>query len=350
MLKPTDPLPERLPELELSLGELEQLERNRERAAACATHWRLWWRLEHGGSVPREELLVVPRRCGLRSCPNCGARLRARHQGRTRHGWQSLILLTVPHRGRDAAEAWRKIHAQLARFIRLFRRAHKDGMVGDKSAPFAYAWALEHHRDGFPHIHVVSTVTGLTWESLRSLWKESAGEWCYVGVETVRDETSACDYLSKYIAKGVTLERILAILYRRRLWARSRGVGPALEANSGEWTDLGPAAAYERELGDAAENGWDAAWAAQSGARLLWRYSDGRGSWQGDVQSGREDDLRRASLPGEGMPADARADGWLPPWRSGTAPVPPISRLVGLPVDRQRPLFAVVGRDETEWR
>jgi hypothetical protein len=350
MFKPTDPDLEPIFGLRLTLGELGQLERSRERAALCATAWRLWWRVERGLGVPREELLLCPRRCGLRSCPECGARLRARHQGRTGHAWASLLLLTVPHRRADAAEAWRSIHAQLARFIRLLRQAHRGGMVGSPGSSFEYAWALEAHRDGFPHVHMVCSIGDLAWSFLRGLWRAAHGSWCYVGVEGVRDGTAAKDYLAKYVAKGVQSDAILALLYRRRLWARSRGVGPALVVERQGWEDMGSPGAYPNELLRPTGDGWRAAWEARSGAALHWRYSDGCRTWLGDVQGAREEVLRRSAAACGGLMPEPDPSGWVPPWRSRAPPLPPISRLTGPATDRQTLLFVVLDRDSTTWR
>jgi hypothetical protein len=85
--------------------------------------------------------------------------------------------------------------------------------------PIQYAWVVEPHASGWPHIHLLIGVEYIDYNWLRDEWRkivrtQSANVHC----ERVHDVEGACRYLSKYISKSVLTLDILAVMHRRRIF------------------------------------------------------------------------------------------------------------------------------------
>src|SRR6185312_2923854 len=143
----------------------------------------------------------------------------------------------------DAHRAWRRVHRALKRWHRELRRelaiAHRvyPGVLErrwrqrrariDKArsrirgpAKLEYAWALEAHKDGWPHIHECLNLDWLEFRWARNEWTRCLGvAKAHIDGRVVWDVEGTCRYLSKYIAKGGLTPEILALLRRRRAWA-----------------------------------------------------------------------------------------------------------------------------------
>jgi hypothetical protein len=100
------------------------------------------------------------------------------------------------------------------------RREHDGGsQVKSAAGTLDYAWCIEDHKSGYPHVHFVSTTKWLGYDWLRDLWARITGlgrSWCHVS--PVKDPARARAYLTKYATKGRLSLDVLAIMFRRRIW------------------------------------------------------------------------------------------------------------------------------------
>jgi len=95
---------------------------------------------------------------------------------------------------------------------------------GERLMPtLQYAWCLEPHESGYPHVHLVTNANrvGTLW--LKRQWSRIVqAKIQFAGNQAVKDVSGTCAYLSKYISKTWFTDDISAILYRRRQWASTR--------------------------------------------------------------------------------------------------------------------------------
>lgn len=82
-----------------------------------------------------------------------------------------------------------------------------------------YAWAIEPHKSGFPHVHMLLDQEWVDVVWLRSTWAAAAGVVdADVDIRTVSSSAAVSRYISKYISKSRLSLDILAIVKGRRLW------------------------------------------------------------------------------------------------------------------------------------
>ena len=280
---------------------LNEVERERLRsmarnAAACGTKWMAFRGWEPGESFDSELRLVCQAKCGTRACAECSARIRARECHRVAGDWRLFFTFTMPRELCSAADAWRKVHGWVGSITRELRRESRMATIADDEndalkKPFSdaarklarsrmrgeekleYAWVLEPHQDGWPHVHMVVNSAFISYAWLREAWRRAMGAtraWVYG--EKVYSIDGACRYLSKYISKATLTPDILAIVYGRRLWActlkRADKPDPKWFRELGSTSDD---ARLSSEIGDAwmPEEGWEVR-EAKRGGYTLW--------------------------------------------------------------------------------
>lgn len=196
----------------------------------------------HARGVTQQRLVMaVP--CGTRMCEACDSERRKREAGRVEGHWRLFYTLGVPSAAWRADVAWRlagtwvkalfrEIRRELARTagarvkvsdeerarVDVVNQGRREG--SRRLAPLQYAWCLEPHKSGWPHVHFVTNAHYIGFEWIKRTWsKIVSAEVRWARYERVTDRDGVCRYLSKYISKTTFSPDITAILYRRRQWA-----------------------------------------------------------------------------------------------------------------------------------
>lgn len=271
--------------LVLSPRERERCRQQIARASACGTAFSAFRRYVPTESGIREDRMVCQQKCGTRTCDECERAIRKRECWRVEGPWRQFYTLGCPPRGRSHQECWRVIAAardklwkrlerELAlgngRVIRVSEesaaaaRAHRATVprARVRRSPLDYAWTLEPHESGYPHLHFVANTEFVNWRWLKKVWGELVGasiEW--MKCVEVFDADGTCRYLSKYISKTTFPPDLLALLYRQRMWATTR---PLPKKALGEWL-------RERDTNEAmaaAQAGRPEDWGSEPGFRL----------------------------------------------------------------------------------
>lgn len=180
----------------------------------------------------------------------CDEERRRREAVRVEGPWRTFWTLTVPSASVSCGEAWRSVHAWLRRLNLLLRKVagRRQKMEGYHPpmaylwqsvaatpcllpepicGPFEFAWVVEPHRSGWPHVHMVTTLEWVAFTWLRKEWGKIVGaDVRWIRVVPVWSVDGVCRYLTKYMSKATLPNDILAILYRRKLWYCSIKVEP----------------------------------------------------------------------------------------------------------------------------
>lgn len=219
-------------------------------AGACGSGYRAFRRYIKTPTGFKEERLVSQTFCGSRFCERCDAEIRRRECWRVEGGWRMFLTFGMPSAGLTPRQGWRRIRVALALLIkRLERHAGRPDSwavrVWDEDADAAsnhrawtrfgrqrkskldYAWCLEPHVSGFPHVHMVVNACYIDYSWFRKVWSECLGMHCrWFLAKRVKSQDGICRYLSKYISKTVFTPDLCAVNYRRRMWATSRPLPP----------------------------------------------------------------------------------------------------------------------------
>lgn len=196
----------------------------------------------HAQGVTQQRLVMsVP--CGTRMCEACDAERRKREAGRVEGHWRLFWTVGVPAGAWRADVAWRLSGTWAKALFRELRRelARGDGArvkVDEaereriaalnaarsqgtrKLAVLQYAWCLEPHKSGWPHLHFVTNAHFIGFEWMKAVWSRViSADVQWARYERVTDTDGVCRYLSKYISKTTFSPDITAIMYRRRQWA-----------------------------------------------------------------------------------------------------------------------------------
>lgn len=329
----------RQPHLVLGDVEREECRRRIATAASCGTSFAAYRRFSVAPAGIREDRLVCQRFCGTRACEHCDEQIRLRECARVQGRWRQFVTLGVPAAHLSCRQAWFRIRrARALLFKRLERHVERPDAwavrVWDSDALFAwitrrattqgrlrlspldYAWTLEPHQSGYPHLHFVLNTTFIHFGWLRKVWSECLGRNVrWIKVKDVWDSSGTCRYLSKYISKTTFTLDLCAVMYRQRLWGTSL---PMPERKPAEWIEEAgtapDAAKAQAERPDAwsAEDGfvvsgaragryatWSRTWSpGDSGDAWLWR-SMAEGRWDGPAArrpAGRPPSARGVSL------------------------------------------------------
>ena len=231
----------------LVLGNLERerLRRQLEVAGECGTHYGAFRRFFDRGPEMIEQRLVCQHLCGSRVCEQCDKAIRERECGRVSGSWRQFFTLGMPAGGMVVRQAWHRIRRARALLIkRLERHASRDDSwavriwqedvehalslranskrARNRLCPLDYAWCIEPHHSGFPHLHFVLNTCYVNFDWLRAVWSDCIGRACrWMLAEQVWNEDGICYYLSKYISKTVLPVDLCAVMYRQRLWGTS---------------------------------------------------------------------------------------------------------------------------------
>lgn len=242
--------------IKLTPGERTRLREMTARALGCRSTLVAMRRSRPDGQSVTEDRLVMAVPCGTRMCEPCDADRRRREAARVEGHWRLFYTLGVPSGFWDAGKAWRLVGFWARSLFRELRRELADGRArnvvvdqderdriaalnearakGKRAAPvLQYAWCLEPHKSGWPHIHFVTNASFIAHEWIKKLWSRIIGsEVRWARYEKVTDRDGVCRYLSKYISKTTFSPDIVAIMYRRRQWASTV---PPMPKKTAEW-------------------------------------------------------------------------------------------------------------------
>jgi hypothetical protein len=213
----------RTPGLILSPEERERA-RDQERAVdGCGSRWMRLSRTEGG----QDERLLVPLGCGRRACPDCGASALRYHFARVHQdreagfGWRQFWTFTVPP-AHGGAESFRKGNARIQRLLRWVRDEARAGRIRLDGSRLEYTWSLERQQEATqsPHWHVLTNVLFFDWAALTRKWQQIVGTaYANTDYRSVKNEEQLMAYICKYVAKEQLPPDLLAVMYRKRLFA-----------------------------------------------------------------------------------------------------------------------------------
>lgn len=244
-----------------------------------------------------ERRLVLRTHCGTRRCQRCDATIREHQASRSEGDWRLFITLTNP-RSRPAAVAWRGTPAALRRWHRELRRElavsrRREPEKHERRAAerlaririarrrirgegkLQYAWCLEAHRDGYPHVHECLSLEWLCYRWAKLLWGEVSGmPGSRIDGRRVWSVEGVCRYLAKYVAKAHLEPAVAAILYGRRAWASTVRRKPKVDdgwflESTEENTDISKHINAREEWG--VVDGWRLESGADERYALWWR-------------------------------------------------------------------------------
>jgi hypothetical protein len=220
---------------EMSRREVANRDHMEDRAGWCGTRSAIVERRLPAAGVEIERA-VVPLACGTRRCEACFTRIRSHAGQRLRGPWTQFLTLTTPHVKGRRLHHWRRASEWATKFFTRLRDIARKGqrrcvcrrsesdpdhvemrIDGEK---FHYAWVVEPHQTGWPHWHCVHNAAFLCDNFVRTVWASVTGsEMVLTKRKQVHTRNGVCRYLVKYLTKAVYSDDILAILYRKRLWA-----------------------------------------------------------------------------------------------------------------------------------
>ncbi len=209
----------------------------------CGNTFKAFRGLETRGGIDFDVRLVAQTHCGLRACERCDRMIRRHQRLRMLGPWELFITFTVPREPWTAREAWEGLPACRKVFFRELRREcyHRSRSDMPAREPYAtravlaralansrirgpskleYAWAVEDHEDGYPHLHTCMNMQWIDYKFIRELWSRSCGvvDAMVRGIKVYAPD-GVCWYLSDYVSKGGIPLEILAIMKGKRLWA-----------------------------------------------------------------------------------------------------------------------------------
>jgi hypothetical protein len=219
----------------LSRRERANIDHMADRAGWCGTRSAIIERQLPAAGVEIERA-AIPLACGTRRCEDCFKRIRA-HAGRRLMGpWTQFLTLTTPHEDGRRHHHWRNASRWATKFFARLRDIARKGprrCVCGLSAKdpdhvemrvdggkLEYAWVVEPHKSEWPHWHCVHNASYLCDNLVRMVWASVTGsEMVVTKRKKVHERNGVCRYLTKYLTKAIYSEEVLAILYRKRLWA-----------------------------------------------------------------------------------------------------------------------------------
>lgn len=214
--------------------------------------WSKYWTLRHKAhlccsavailqrSLPaagnRIERIAVPLRCRTRECLTCSVLASQHATVRMEAHWTQLVTLTLRQDRCSEAHAWRNVSRWVSKLMaRLYaigsrdskrcdclrgwcRKIHPEMILTGKK--LMYAWVIEPHKKGWPHVHIAWDAKYVCFDLVREMWWEitgfaGSGSW----VVKVGNPDRIPYYLAKYLTKGTFGTRLLAFMYRKRIWA-----------------------------------------------------------------------------------------------------------------------------------
>jgi hypothetical protein len=255
--------------LELSEEERQRAREAIDTRASCGKSWGVYlrWDLVPGGMIQRR--LACQKFCGLRACIRCDSERRKRQKRRMEGDWRLFLTLGHPGRNVSIQGAWtglrrardllfKRLEAWAADpqewRLRIWPHDARNAVEARKSSgrsrrrvsTLDYAWCLENHQSGYPHIHFCINACYINYEELKALWSRCIGQeckWCK-GI-VVWSKGGICHYLSEYVSKCSLTVDLCAVLYRQRLWGTSLEME---DAGSPRWWSDNTASSNEAAL------------------------------------------------------------------------------------------------------
>lgn len=229
--------------IQLRPFERDIVRRLRTQAARCETGVMAVGRIVDGDQHAWRERMLFRPRCCSRSCSKCDLTRRERQASRCEGPWRLFVTLGLPHDRWSAQEAWMQAPAWASSLFAKIRDYGRRGRGGEVRVcyPFRarqraeeriadpnrrppslirYAWVLEPHKSGYPHLHAVISCDWLGQAWLKSEWSKIVGcavRWCKI--RRVTNVSGVCRYLSKYLTKTRLPLDVLAVLGTGRMWA-----------------------------------------------------------------------------------------------------------------------------------
>ncbi len=226
---------------ELTAGEQRRLELSEARVAACGTRWKTFRRVLTGYGPPVEQRLLVMIPCGLRECPSCAERARRDHRSRVLWRWTTFATLGFSHRHITVEQSWRRVSGWIRALTRWMRKRFSLPIYGEaRNEGLEYAWVLEPHKSLYPHVHLTTNLLWIDRHEWMAKWREITGQDVqHLDVKRVHSTDGICYYIAKYVSKARLTPEILAIMFRRRLWASTLKAKKVehtwTEEQKGEW-------------------------------------------------------------------------------------------------------------------
>ena len=228
-----------------------------DRSERCLRQWAAKRRLAMTDGGLREQRMVHALRCHCRQCWTCETDRRERMKSRVAGAHRVFFTGTTPRERCSARDSWivvgearsafqRELHRELAYASReLTGRTDWRGVRKDLRTEEArhnirtdrkleLAWVLEEHKDGYAHLHMCLNIEWMDPVWTKALWARCLGvAWAICKAKRVWQADGVCWYLSTYISKGMLDVDVLAVMYRRRIFAST--VRRAAQEKSG-WT------------------------------------------------------------------------------------------------------------------
>jgi hypothetical protein len=231
---------------------------------------------------------IVQTHCGTRYCERCSAAMRRHQLQRCLGAWGMFTTLTIQAGIHSVREEWDLVYGAGRVFRREVRRESKRRTEQSAARTWRgeyahiarqalarmrltgpdkieYAWALEPHRDGRPHLHMIWNQEWMSFSWVRRIWSAALGMMdARIDGRKVWSTDGVCAYLAKYISKRNMSLDVLAILKGRRTWAST------LEAPVSDESKWWPAETGRDEdlalqIEERSEWGADEGWAEVSG-------------------------------------------------------------------------------------
>jgi len=142
------------------------------------------------------EVVIVPTRCKMWTCPYCGPKLRDAWAERiaVARPKRFLTLTCDPSRFGNPPAAYDAMKAALPKLVALLRKS-----IG----PFEYCAVWELHQSGWPHLHLAQRGVYIPQKFLRLAWT-NLGIGSVVDIRAIHTIRGAARYVSKYITKTIT--------------------------------------------------------------------------------------------------------------------------------------------------
>lgn len=147
-------------------------------------------------------------RCRDRLCPLCATRRGAQASIRTEKLVKSMnaprfMTLTLAHRDANLDDELSRLHAGLKtlRATKLWSKKVRGGVFG-----FEVTFNAQRSQ-WHVHVHAIYDGSYFPQSVLKDVWHKITGDSFIVDVRTVPDRRSAANYIAKYVAKPVEVER-----------------------------------------------------------------------------------------------------------------------------------------------
>lgn len=214
-----------------------------EAAGQCGCTWLALRGWQDGPGDGFDMRAVVQSHCGTRYCEECSKVIRRHQIQRTLGDWSMFTTHTIPAGIHSKREEWDLIYSAGRVFRREVRRESKRRNETSDAKTWRgeyahiarqalarmrlrgpekieYAWALEPHQDGRPHLHMIWNQEWMSFSWIRRIWSAALGMMdARVDGRRVWSKDGICGYLAKYISKRRMSLDILAIIKGRRTWA-----------------------------------------------------------------------------------------------------------------------------------